>query len=83
VWGGIACGIFGLETFGGLGGVSLMSQVCGSLLGAAAGFVAGFIVFKLVDSVFGFRMSEEDERRGADLSIHKISANPEQEMPTR
>ncbi|MEM6498560.1 MAG: ammonium transporter [Pseudomonadota bacterium] len=83
VWGGIACGIFGLEALGGLGGVSLMSQIAGSVIGAAAGFVAGFIVFTIVDKLFGFRMSEEDEARGADLAIHKISANPEEDMAGR
>ena len=80
VWGGVACGIFGLEALGGVGGVSLFSQVLGSVLGAALGFAAGFVVFKLVDLVFGFRLSEEDEARGADLSIHKISANPEGDL---
>jgi ammonium transporter, Amt family len=83
VWGAIACGIFGLESFGGLGGVSLFSQIVGSALGASLGFAAGFIVFKLVDKVFGFRLSEEDEHRGADLSIHKISATPEEDMTAR
>jgi len=80
LWGGIACGIFGLESLGGVGGVSLFSQIFGSLMGAAFGFVAGFIVFKLVDKIFGFRMSEEEEARGADLSIHKISSTPEDDM---
>ncbi|HUS96091.1 MAG TPA: ammonium transporter [Hyphomicrobiaceae bacterium] len=80
VWGGIACGIFGLESLGGLGGVSLFSQIFGSLMGAALGLASGFIVFKGVDAVFGFRMTEEEEARGADLSIHKISATPEQDM---
>ncbi len=82
LWGGIACGIFGLEALGGLGGVSVMSQIVGSILGAALGFVAGFVVFKIVDTAFGFRMDEEDEARGADLAIHKISANPEEDMTT-
>ncbi len=80
VWGGIACGIFGLEALGGLGGVSLLSQIFGSIIGAAIGFAAGYVVFKIIDTVFGFRMHEEDEARGADLSIHKIGANPEGDM---
>jgi Amt family ammonium transporter len=28
----------------------------------------------------GIRLSQEDEYRGADLSIHKISANSEESM---
>jgi ammonium transporter, Amt family len=80
LWGGIACGIFGLTMFGGMGGVSFWSQLVGSVMGAAYAAIAGFIVYALVDIVFGFRMSAEDERRGADLSIHKIGANPEEDV---
>lgn len=82
-WGGIACGIFGLEALGGTGGVSLFAQIFGTVLGAGLGLISGFIVFKLVDSVFGFRLSAEDEAVGADLAIHKISANPEEDMSAR
>lgn len=80
LWGGIACGIFGLVEFGGLGGVTFLSQLVGSLLGALAGFVAGFIVYSLVKATIGLRLDLEDERRGADISIHKIGANPEEDM---
>ncbi|MBU1209834.1 MAG: ammonium transporter [Alphaproteobacteria bacterium] len=80
LWGGIACGIFGLEALGGLGGVTLGSQIAGSLLGSAYGFAAGLVIYTLVDAAIGFRMSDEDQRRGADLSIHKISANPEEDV---
>jgi ammonium transporter, Amt family len=80
LWGGIACGIFGLAEFGGLGGVTFASQLVGSVLGAAFGFAAGTIVYAAVDLVAGFRLSLEEERRGADLSIHKIGANPEEDV---
>ena len=82
LWGGIACGIFGLQSLGGLGGVTFQSQLVGSLLGAAFGFCAGTVIYWVVDQIFGFRMSADDERRGADLSIHKIGANPEDEVRT-
>ncbi len=82
LWGGIACGIFGQTAFGGLGEVSLLSQIVGSLLGAAFGFGAGYVVYGVVTKTVGFRMSEEDERRGADVAIHHISANPEQDVRT-
>ncbi len=78
VWGGIACGIFGLTSMGGLGGVSLMSQVVGSIMGAAYAFVAGLIVYGILKATMGIRLSQEDEHRGADLAIHKIGANPEE-----
>ena len=82
LWGGIACGIFGLTSLGGLGGVTFQSQLVGSLLGAAFGFCAGTVIYWIVDQIFGFRMSVDDERRGADLAIHKIGANPEDEVRT-
>jgi Amt family ammonium transporter len=80
LWGGIACGIFGLKMFGGLGGVSFYSQLVGSLMGAAFGAIAGFIIYGVVDTLLGLRMSPEDERRGADLAVHKISTNPEEDV---
>ncbi|NOT72294.1 MAG: ammonium transporter [Hyphomicrobium sp.] len=77
LWGGIACGIFGLKALGGLGGVTFASQLVGSVAGAAFGFVCGTAIYWLVDAAFGFRLSADDERQGADISIHKIGANPE------
>jgi ammonium transporter, Amt family len=80
LWGGIACGIFGLKAFGGLGGVGFASQLVGSLMGAAYGALAGFVVYRTVDVLLGLRLGAEDERRGADLAVHKISANPEEDV---
>lgn len=80
LWGGIACGIFGLEALGGLGGVTFASQFVGSLGGALFGFLAGTVVYSIVDIAMTFRMSPEDERQGADLAIHKIGSNPEDDV---
>ncbi len=80
LWGGIAAGIFGLESFGGLGGVSFASQLAGSLIGAGYAALMGFVVYGLLRQVSGLRLSEEEEIRGADLSIHRIGANPEAEV---
>ncbi len=74
LWGGIAAGIFGLEQFGGLGGVSFYAQVVGSLLGAAVALISGLIVYGVIKSISGLRLSEEDEFNGADLAIHKIGS---------
>ncbi|MGV6857642.1 MAG: ammonium transporter [bacterium] len=76
-WGGIAAGIFGLEAFGGLGGVGFMSQLVGTLLGVSIATVAGFVVYGGLKVVVGIRLSEEEEFNGADMSIHKIRANPD------
>lgn len=76
-WGGIACGIFGAEALGGLGGVALGSQLVGTLIGITWAGVMGFAVYSLLKVTLGIRLDEEEEHRGADLSIHKISAEPE------
>lgn len=76
-WGGIACGIFGTEAFGGLGGVSLMSQLIGTVAGIAVALIGGAIVYGAVKAVTGLRLSQEEEYNGADLSIHKIESTCE------
>ena len=75
VWGGLAAGIFGAEALGGLGGVSFLSQLIGTAAGVAVALVGGFIVYTVVNKVAGIRLSEEEEFRGADLSIHRIEAS--------
>ena len=78
-WGGIAAGIFGLQALGGLGGVSFMAQLSGTVLGIVIAFCGGYIVYALVNKAVGIRLDAEEEFNGADLSIHKISATPERE----
>ena len=75
-WGGIAAGIFGTQALGGMGGVSLMSQIIGTLLGIIVALIGGFAIYGALKSTIGIRLSEEDEFQGADLSIHRISATP-------
>jgi Amt family ammonium transporter len=79
-WGGISAGIFGGTSLGGLGGVSFLSQLAGSLMAVAYALTTGFIVYFLIDKIFGFRMSQEDEFNGPDLSIHQIHAYPEERV---
>lgn len=76
-WGGLAAGIFGLKAFGGLGGVSFMSQLIGTGLGVLIALAGGAIVYGGLKKIVGIRMSQEDEFEGADLSIHKIPARSE------
>lgn len=75
-WGGLAAGIFGGQAFGGLGGVSFASQAIGTGLGVIVALAGGFIVYGILKATMGLRLSKEDEYNGADLSIHKISAEP-------
>lgn len=74
VWGGIACGIFGQEMLGGLGGVSLASQFIGTALGVVVALIGGVLVYGVLKATVGIRLSQEQEYYGADLSVHKIGA---------
>jgi Amt family ammonium transporter len=78
-WGGIAAGIFGAQAFGGLGGVSLMSQLIGTALGVAIAVVGGVLVYGLLKITVGIRLDPEEEYEGADLSVHKVSSTAERE----
>lgn len=76
-WGGIAAGVFGLQSLGGLGGVTLGAQIVGTALGVGMALIGGFVVYGLIKVTVGVRLSEEEEFQGADLSIHRITATPE------
>ena len=73
-WGGIAAGIFGSTALGGLGGVSLMAQLAGTVIGVSIALVGGFVVYGGLKAVIGIRLSREEEYEGADLSIHRIES---------
>jgi Amt family ammonium transporter len=84
LWGGVAAGIFGLEALGGLGGVTFVAQLVGSVAGSLYALVCGLIVYGAISAAVGFRLSPEAEQAGADLAIHKVSANPEEDVvPSR
>ncbi|CCN49674.1 putative ammonia permease [Vibrio nigripulchritudo MADA3029] len=76
-WGGIAAGIFGQSSLGGLGGVSLTVQVLGTVIGIVVALFGAAIVYGILNAVTGLRLSEEDEFNGADLAIHKIGSTSE------
>ena len=78
-WGGIACGIFGAKSLGGMGGVAFMPQLLGTLLGVAVAVAGALIVYGGLKAAEGLRLDEEEEFNGADLSIHKISAQSERD----
>ncbi|GAC17427.1 ammonium transporter [Paraglaciecola arctica] len=73
-WGGIAAGIFGLESLGGLGGVSFTAQVIGTVAGIIVALVGGLAVYGLMNKITTIRLTEEEEFKGADLSIHSIGS---------
>jgi Amt family ammonium transporter len=75
-WGGIAAGIFGAVSLGGIGGVTFAAQVAGTLLGVIVAMVGGIIVYGGLKAFSGIRLNAEDEYMGADLAVHKISSTP-------
>jgi Amt family ammonium transporter len=79
-WGGIAAGIFGQQALGGLGGVSLISQLIGTVLGIVIAAIGGWAIYAVLKMLVGIRLDREEEYQGADLSIHKITATPEREV---
>ncbi|CAN5840005.1 ammonium transporter [soil metagenome] len=78
-WGGIAAGIFGLKSLGGLGGVSLASQLVGTGLGVLIALAGSFVIYGLLKRFVGIRLDPEQEFEGADISIHKVSSTAERE----
>ncbi|MYM39546.1 ammonium transporter [Duganella qianjiadongensis] len=78
-WGGIAAGIFGLKSLGGVGGVTFAAQLAGTALGVVIALAGGAIVYGGIKAVMGLRLDPEDEFQGADLAIHRISSTPERE----
>jgi Amt family ammonium transporter len=79
-WGGIAAGIFGQQALGGLGGISIVSQLIGTVLGIVIAVLGGWAIYGVLKMMVGIRLDREEEYQGADLSIHKITATPEREV---
>ena len=83
-WGTIAVGLFAQEEFGGINGLFFgggAGQLGAQIVGVAAAFVfvftRSFIVFNLIDSVIGMRVSSEEEETGLDVSEHSASGYPD------
>jgi Amt family ammonium transporter len=38
------------------------------------------VIYTAVDMLLGLRLTPEEEQRGADLAVHKIGANPEEDV---
>ena len=79
-WGGLAAGIFGAKALGGLGGVSFAAQLAGTALGVLWALLSGWLLYQVLKSTMGLRLSQEEEFEGADLSIHRIGATPDREV---
>ena len=51
-----------------------MSQLVGTIAGVFVALVGGYIVYSIIHKIFNFRLTEEEEFNGADISIHKINS---------
>jgi Amt family ammonium transporter len=60
-----------------MGGVSLGSQLIGTLGGIVVAALGGSLVYGAIRLTVGLRLDQEEEYNGADLSIHRISATSE------
>lgn len=81
-WGTLVIGLWGIDgeigigLFNGGGAAQLGVQAIGVLAYAVWSVVLSFIVFKLLKSTMGLRVTEEDETVGLDLSEHGEIAYP-------
>ena len=78
-WGGIAAGIFGQKALGGVGGVAFMPQLIMTGMAIVVAMIGSLLVYGSLKAVLGLRLDQEDEFRGADLAIHRITSTPERE----
>ena len=73
IWGTLAVGIFSADH-------SFLTQLIGVLAYGAFAFTAAFLIFSVIKATMGLRVSEEDERRGLDLSEHNMEAYPDYQI---
>jgi len=90
VWGLISVGLFADGTYGnyatsepfvrglfyGGGTAQLIAQAIGAATAVAWAFGLGFLMFKIMDIVFGIRVSPEEELKGLDIPEHGTPAYP-------
>jgi len=79
-WGGIAAGIFGHKALGAISDLNFLAQLAGSLLAVCYALVAGFILYKGIDLVYGLRMTDEEQLVGSDMTYHRIQEHGDSDM---
>jgi ammonium transporter, Amt family len=67
--GALLTGVFVSKEISGMDG-SVWIQLKGVAVTVAYGFVASFIILKIIDMTIGLRVTEEQEREGLDISMH-------------
>ena len=90
IWGLISLGLFADGTYGnysmkppfvtglfyGGGWGQLIAQIIGAAVCALWAFGIGYLVFKIMDKIFGIRVSPEEELQGLDIAEHGTNAYP-------
>ena len=77
-WGALATGLFASKAINAAGADGLFYgnpaqlgiQALAVVISIVFAFVGTFVILKLVDGLMGLRVSDEDERKGLDLSQH-------------
>lgn len=77
------CGMWGTVAVGIFGGGYFVSQLIGTLCISAFAFVCSFVIFFLVKTVMGLRVSEEEEIGGLDIGEHGQEAYPDFQAATK
>jgi ammonium transporter, Amt family len=67
--GALLTGVFVSKEISGVDS-SFWIQLKGVSVTVAYGFVASFVILKIIDMTIGLRVSEEQERQGLDISLH-------------
>jgi Amt family ammonium transporter len=67
--GALLTGVFVSKEISGVDG-SVLVQFKGVAFTVVYGFVASFVILKVIDMTIGLRVSEEQEREGLDISLH-------------
>jgi len=79
-WGGLAAGILGIPFFGGLGGVSFVSQLIPTIFQILFAFGSSALIYGVLKMTVGIRLTEQQELMGADLAIHHVESHPEEAL---
>ena len=67
--GALLTGVFASKEISGADG-SVLTQLLAVGTTVIYGFVASFIILKIIDMTMGLRVTEEEEREGLDISLH-------------